>query len=87
MKCKIYTQIFIHIFFIFLNVYDSSLNYLTLSSELFGRGEKSNLLPGNRALPFYFLTRCWLGKPHSNHISLNRPRVWDSPHFLIEKIE
>ena len=42
---------------------------------------------GIKHYSFIFLTRCWLGKPHSNHISRNRARVWDSPHFLIEKIE
>ncbi len=53
-----------------------------LVPELFGRARKNLIFHR-----FIFLTRCWLGKPHSNHISLNRPRVWDSPHFLIEKIE
>ncbi len=54
--------------------------------KLFGR-ERKNLIFYRRIehCRFIFLTRCWLG--HSNHISLNRPRVWDSPHFLIEKIE
>ncbi len=59
-----------------------------LVPELFGRARKNLIV--DRGIEYYrfiFLTRCWLGKPHSNHISLNRPRVWDSPHFWIEKIE
>ncbi len=56
--------------------------------ELFGRARKNLIFHrGIEHYCFIILTRCWLGKPHSNHISLNRPRVWDSPHFLIEKIE
>ncbi len=56
--------------------------------ELFGRSRKNLIFyRGIEHCRFIFLTRCWLGKPHSNHMSLNRPRVWDSPHFLIEKIE
>ncbi len=59
-----------------------------LVPELFGRARKNLIVDsGMEYYRFIFLTRCWLGKPHSNHISLNRPRVWDSPHFLIEKIE
>ncbi len=59
-----------------------------LVPELFGRARKNLIFyRGIVHYRFNFLTRCWLGKPHSNHISLNRPRVWDSPHFLIEKIE
>ncbi len=73
------TEIFSHFTFASLN---------PLVPELFGRAGK-NLISyrGIVHYRFIFLTRCWLGKPHSNHISLNRPRVWDSPHFLIEKIE
>ncbi len=59
-----------------------------LVPELFGRVRKNLIV--DRGIEYYrfiFLTRCWLGKPHSNHISLNRPIVWDSPHFFIEKIE
>ncbi len=56
--------------------------------KLFGRARKNLIFyRGIVHYRFIFLTPCWLGKPHSNHISLNRPRVWDSPHFLIEKIE
>ncbi len=59
-----------------------------LVPELFGRARKNLIFyRGIEHYRFIFFTRCWLGKPHSNHISLNRPRVWDSPHFLIEKIE
>ncbi len=59
-----------------------------LVPELFGRAQKNLIFyRGIEHYRFIFLTRCWLGKPHSNHISLNRQRVWDSPHFLIEKIE
>ncbi len=55
--------------------------------ELFERARKNIIFyRGIEHNRFIFLTRCWLGKPHSNHISLNRPRVWDSPHFLIEKL-
>ncbi len=65
---------------------DPSLNPFV--PELFGRARKNQIFyRGIEHCCFIFLTRCWLGKPHSNHISLNRPRVWDSPHFLIEKIE
>ncbi len=59
-----------------------------LVPKLFGRARKNLIFHrGIVHYRFIFLTRCWLGNPHSNHISLNRPRVWDSPHFLIEKIE
>ncbi len=56
--------------------------------KLFGRARKNLIFyRGIEHYRFIFLTRCWLGQPHSNDISLNRLRVWDSPHFLIEKIE
>ena len=59
-----------------------------LVPELFGRAQKNLIF--HREIEHYsfiILTLCLLGKPHSNHISLNRPRVWDSAHFMIEKIE
>ncbi len=59
-----------------------------LVPELFGRARKNLIFyRGIEHYRFIFFTRFWLGKPHSNRISLNRPGVWDSPHFLIEKIE
>ncbi len=59
-----------------------------LVPELFGCARNNLIVDhGIEYYRFIFLTRCWLRKPHSNHISLNKPRVWDSPHFLIEKIE